>query len=96
MLLVQWFAWWESIEPLQAEQRLSAYTTALLADSGWKMEREPVLEGWRELAEGGRPQHVLTASESEMAERDKLIASVYRVRDWVARSFGGAVVRDDG
>jgi hypothetical protein len=88
MLIGQWLAWWETIQELEATERLAAYTTALLADSGWKMERDAILEDWRQMAAGKNVQVVAQQSMDDPDAYEKFITHVYTVRNWLAMQFG--------
>lgn len=95
MLLAQWFSWWGTIPELEAGERLSAYTTALLADSGWKMERDEILEEWRAMAAGRSQQQALSTVPYDPQDpdaNDKFLAQVYRVQNWLAINFGRASI----
>lgn len=94
MLLAQWFSWWGAIPSLEAEERLGAYTTALLADSGWKMERDEILENWREMAAGRNQQKLgnVPYDPEDADAHDKFLAHVYRVQNWLAINFGRASI----
>jgi len=86
MLLLQWFSWWGHIPHLEADERLGHYTSALLADSGWTMDRESVLDSWRSLA-GGLSQG--TRDTGDVAGSVRMQSR--KVWQWLKQAYGGGI-----
>jgi len=100
MLLREWFAWWDAIPKIDAEQRIGDYNTMLLGDSGWiGVDREDKLRVLFERAYGDFSEkagqeldgHVLDPEEAEQFRRQS--RSVF---GWMLGAYGGGVMYSQG
>jgi hypothetical protein len=92
MLLLEWFAWWNEIIPLQADEQLTAYQVNLLSDSGWKTDRESIIQVWNQLARRDKAAGRFVAEGTGDGEVDAVEAlrrDALRVRDWLKINMSG-------
>lgn len=91
MLLVEWWAHWRAMAPIEADGLLALYQVALLSDSGWKLDREVILGRWRELAADANA--VTTTQVEQFDPKDPLGISrqVRGLFRWLATQFGDGV-----
>jgi hypothetical protein len=96
MLLREWFAWWDAIPRIDAEQRIGDYNTLLLGSPGWiGVDREERLKTLFEQAYGRFSEkaaveldgHVLDADEADTFRRHSR-----NVFGWMLSTYQGTGV----
>ena len=92
MLLVEWHSWWAAIPGIEAERLLGLHPVLLASDSGWKLDREGILNRLRELAAGANP---MVRVEDDLTRYDPkdpwgIRRQMRRVAAWLRHEYSGS------
>lgn len=95
MLLKEWWAWWDAIGSLHAQEMLDQRRVLVVADSGWQLDRDEVINRWLEAADGadGWRRRVLHAVDGSQRDARREIRGLFT---WLRAKYWGDHTRTSG
>jgi len=101
MLLREWFAWWDAMGQIDAEQRLGDYNTLLLGSPGWLgVDREDRIRALYERAypipQRDSAPDTRAEGELDLAEANQFRQHSRNVFGWMLSAYGGGVMYSQG
>lgn len=94
MLLKEWWAWWDALRALHAQEMLDQRRVLVVADSGWQLDRDEEIKQWRTLAEGATGWRY--PEEGVPAEQRDAGREVRGLFTWLRGKFWGDHTRAQG
>lgn len=95
MLLLEWDHWHARMSAFEAEEQLSAYTVAVMANPKWEIDREGLLTSWRDLI--ARRRALPGVGNGGFSDRapGAVRRGARRVAGWVRSHMTGVAVTDE-
>lgn len=95
MLLKEWWAWWEALRALHAQEMLDQRRVLLVSDAGWQLDRETEIKQWIESAEGASGWRTPRDDEDGIDRRDAR-REIRGLFTWLRGKFWGDPGRSTG
>lgn len=96
MLLKEWWAWWEALRALHAQEMLDQRRVLLVSDAGWQLDRETEINQWIESAEGASGWRVPKADLEDGIDRRDARREIRGLFTWLRGKFWGDPTRSTG
>jgi hypothetical protein len=95
MLLKEWWAWWDALRALHAQEMLDQRRVLVVSDAGWKLDRDEQVNRWVEDAEGasGWRRPALEAADPSKRDAAREIRGLFT---WLRAKFWGDHTRTSG
>ncbi|HEY1292936.1 MAG TPA: hypothetical protein VGJ60_07655 [Chloroflexota bacterium] len=95
MLLKEWWAWWDALRALHAQEMLDQRRVLTVSDAGWQMDREAELNRWIKDAEGASGWRTRPETGTDPSQRDAR-REIRALFTWLRGKFWGDPTRTSG